>query len=537
MTLRLEAWFTLDRNCIFAVLGINYLTLFKGSGTLDQTIMHSNSFADARIPFNSYRAHVSEELEEPRYPTPEPQFDFQEVENDWLNLTGHDGMRNSPALGVDTEFWGPGDRLYRNFHKYLDARPCDENGVFLPPGSPPKPLSDKSSSDWTPYRNRVEFETAEYLFAENQMPAGQINKLLDLWASTLKKHDDKPPFADFRDLYKTIDKTPLGDVRWQSFSVRYNGERPDTDVPPWMDQVFDVWYRDPREVVRNMLANPDYAKEFDYRPYREFSTDDDERQWKDFMSGDWAWDQADIISEDPDSHGSTFVPVVLGSDKTTVSVATGNNEYYPLYASIGNVRNNVRRAHRDAVSIIAFLAIPKTTKEHATSDVKFRKFRRQLFHCSLSKILEMLRPGITKYEVVRFGDGHFRRVIYGLGPYIADYEEQVLLTCIVRGWCPRCLSSRINLDEPASWRCRHHTDVLVEEGTLDALWDEYGIVGDLVPFTNDFARADIHELIAPDILHQLIKGTFKDHLVDWIEKYLYQMHSKKDAERIMDDID
>lgn len=73
-------------------------------------------------PFNSYRAHVSEELEEPCYPTPEPQFDFQEVENDWLNLTGHDGLRNSPALGVDTEFWGPGDRLYRNFHKDLDGK-------------------------------------------------------------------------------------------------------------------------------------------------------------------------------------------------------------------------------------------------------------------------------------------------------------------------------------------------------------------------------------------------------------------------------
>ncbi|KAG2028855.1 hypothetical protein BDR03DRAFT_936922 [Suillus americanus] len=405
------------------------------------------------------------------------------------------------------------------------ARPCDENGMFLPPGSPPKPLSDKSSSDWTPYRNCIEFETAEFFFS-------QVNKLLDLWASTLKKHDDKPPFADCRDLYKTIDKTPLGDVKWQSFSVRYNGERPDTDVPPWMDQVFEVWYRDPREVICNMLANADYAKEFDYRPYHEFSTDGDEHQWKDFMSGDLAWDQADIISEDPESHGSTFVPVVLGSDKTTVSVATGNNEYYPLYVSIGNVCNNVRRAHRDAVSIIAFLAIPKMTKEHATSDVKFRKFRQQLFHCSLSKILETLRPGITKYEVARFGDGHFRCVIYGLGPYIADYEEQVLLTCIVRGWCPRCLSSRVNLDEPAGWHCHHHTDVLVEEGTLDALWDEYGI-----PFTNDFAWANIHELIAPDILHQLIKGTFKDHLVDWIKKYLYQTHSKKDAERIMDDID
>ena len=54
-----------------------------------------------------------------------------------------------------------------------------------------------------------------------------------------------------------------------------------------------------------------------------------------------------------------FVPIVLGSDKTTVSVATGHNEYYPLYASIGNVQNQVRRAHRNAVSVIGFLAIPK----------------------------------------------------------------------------------------------------------------------------------------------------------------------------------
>jgi hypothetical protein len=55
-----------------------------------------------------------------------------------------------------------------------------------------------------------------------------------------------------------------------------------------------------------------------------------------------------------------FVPLILGSDKTTVSVATGHNEYYPLYASIGNVQNHVRRAHRNAVSVVAFLAIPKS---------------------------------------------------------------------------------------------------------------------------------------------------------------------------------
>ena len=55
-----------------------------------------------------------------------------------------------------------------------------------------------------------------------------------------------------------------------------------------------------------------------------------------------------------------FAPVILGSDKTTVSVATGQNDYYPLYISLGNIRNAVRRAHRNAVSLLAFLAIPKS---------------------------------------------------------------------------------------------------------------------------------------------------------------------------------
>ena len=55
------------------------------------------------------------------------------------------------------------------------------------------------------------------------------------------------------------------------------------------------------------------------------------------------------------------MPIVLGSDKTTVSVATGQNDFYPLYLSIGNVHNATRRAHKGAVSLLAFLAIPKGT--------------------------------------------------------------------------------------------------------------------------------------------------------------------------------
>ncbi|KAI6034659.1 hypothetical protein BKA83DRAFT_4461021 [Pisolithus microcarpus] len=325
------------------------------------------------------------------------------------------------------------------------------------------------------------------------MSAANINELLTLWNTSLLSTGGQPIFRDSSEMYKTIDHTPLGDVQWENFSTSYTGEQPTENVPPWMNDTYDIWFRNPKE-------------------------------WEDFMSSDWAWKQADIISRDPATHGSTFIPIILSSDKTTVSVATSQNNYYPLYLSIGNIRNKVHHAHHNGVVLIAFLAIPHTDKEHASTDA-FRRFCCQLFHASLTYILLDLKPGMTEPTIMRFGDGHYCCIVFGLSPYITDYEEQVLLHL-------RCLAVRQALDTDALYRSREHAEALIEEFDLKNLQDEYGI-----PFTSGFPHVDIYKLITPDILHQIIKGTFKNHLVEWVESYLKVMHGTAKANAILDDID
>ncbi|KAJ6463659.1 hypothetical protein DFH09DRAFT_1267437 [Mycena vulgaris] len=460
---------------------------------VNSTHRHSNSLAGAASPLSPSNS-------------PEPGADY-----------GAEPLPTSPGLSPEPELELPHPK--KNYHPFLNARPCDKDGAFLPDGAPPSPRTASAKDDWVPYDDQV------------QMSSKNIDQLLEMWALSMMKHDDLGPFHDYKDLYETIDTTTVGDAPWKCLQTEPFNPAP--DAPAWARQRYEVWYRDPDVVIANMLDNPDLDGAFDTTPYVHLDADG-KRHWSDFMSANFAWRHCDrIYEDDPSTEGAMYTPIFFGSDKTTVSVATGDVEYHPGYISLGNPHNNMRRAHRNTVMPFVFLAIPKSDRKY-DSDPVFRKFKRQLYHSSLAAVLSTLKSGMKKPVVRRCPDGHFRRVIYDFGPFIADYPEQVMLAGIVQNWCAKCTALSTDLDGKICGRRTHDlTDELMASFSPDLLWDSYGID----PFTRDFPRADIHEMLSSDLLHQVIKGSFKDHLVTWVGEYLYLAHSKGEADAIMDEID
>lgn len=122
------------------------------------------------------------------------------------------------------------------------------------------------------------------------MSKTNINELLSILKARAANEGGTPPFENCTDLYSTIDSIVEGDIAWDLFTVQYNGPQPETDIPPWMDEKYEVFYRDPHEAVKLMLENKAFDGSFDYTPYRQY--ENGQRVWRDFMSGNFSWKQA-----------------------------------------------------------------------------------------------------------------------------------------------------------------------------------------------------------------------------------------------------
>ncbi len=233
------------------------------------------------------------------------------------------------------------------------------DGVELPAGAPPPPRV-LPNNPYEPFADKVQFCLADFTFCKAELSEGHINKLLEIFGLAMENAEGEARFNKAKDLYNAIDGILYGSAPWKCFVSELHTDLP-TGAPIWQEESYKIWFRDPDVVIKNILSNPNFADLFNPAPYIE-TAPDGKRQWSDYMLRNFAWRHTNTIyAKDPTNEGSTIVYVVLGSDKTTVSVGTGKIEYWPLYASIGNLHNTARQGHCNDVVPIGFLSIPKGT--------------------------------------------------------------------------------------------------------------------------------------------------------------------------------
>lgn len=231
--------------------------------------------------------------------------------------------------------------------------------------------------------------------------------------------------------------------------------------------------------------------------------------------------------------GAVVAPVILSSDKTQLSGFSGDKTAWPVYLSLGNISKDLRRSPSShAMILIGYLPVAKLA---CFSKAERPRTSYQLFHNCMRSLLRLLvKVGLSGVDMV-CADGFIRTVHPILAAYIADHLEQCLVTCVKENRCPKCLvrpeDHGTGMGKHVRWRDHKQTAKKLKraaagEKTADFCEDGLQPVD---PFWADLPHADIFVCITPDILHQLHKGMFKEHVVKWASACIPEGDDEVDA--------
>ena len=219
-------------------------------------------------------------------------------------------------------------------------------------------------------------------------------------------------------------------------------------------------------------------------------------------------------------HGATVAGVVLASDKTNLSVFREDKTAWPVYLTLANINKAVHCKPSSYGSVL--LGYIPVAKMACFSDATRSDAQQRFFHACMKILLAPLIEAGKSGVPMTCADGLIRRVYPILAAYVADHPEQCLITCCRENRCPRCLVPRDERGEQTPYPLRNQLvslDILSRTANEDVPdLESQGLRPAPNPFWAELPHTNIFATISPDILHQLHKGVFKDHLVEWISK-------------------
>ena len=216
--------------------------------------------------------------------------------------------------------------------------------------------------------------------------------------------------------------------------------------------------------------------------------------------------------------GATIAAIIIGSDKTNLTRFSGDKYAWPVYITLGNIDKSTRRKpSNNAVILLGYLPV---TKLAGFWDSDKSSLQHQLFHNCMKEILRpLIKAGIDGVEIL-CSDGQVRLVFPIISAYVADHPEQCLVACCKETYCPKCLVPRLERGNPVRSELRNVEETLriLEDASLkmddNNCFDDQGL-RPVDPFWKNLPNCDIFSTFTPDLLHQLHKGVFGDHLSVW----------------------
>ncbi|KZV93297.1 hypothetical protein EXIGLDRAFT_646321, partial [Exidia glandulosa HHB12029] len=370
---------------------------------------------------------------------------------------------------------------------------------------------EKGVNPFAPFLDEGEWELAEWII-DAGVGQTDTDKLLKLRKI---QQNCGLSFLGKRDFLKKIDSLPQG-VPWNVKKVRVIGDVKDENGDN-MAEDLELWYRNPVDVVKDLLSNALFEDLLVYEPVRAFLEESKETRAIDEMwTADWWWELQKRLPA-----GAMLAPIILASDKTQLSTFRGDKQAYPVYLTIGNIPKAVRRQPSShSTVLIGYIPVSKlgifgTAPARSAAQAR-------LFHHCMSVMVEPLKKAGTDGVAALCADGFIRHTFMVVAAYIADYPERCLVACCRQNQCPSCICPPQQRGEARSWPTRAVDKVLnaLRLGPSSPDYAGLGLTDVVEPFWADLPHCDIFRSFPPDLLHQLHKGVFGDHLLEWCVKVI-----------------